>query len=107
MQDHDYYTPRPPTSPTPLYAYSPPVSHPALGLFQVSIHVITNDRLTSLTRLVNSLLVSHFLGDKVELSFHVDVDADAELMDYLMVRAGGMACRGLMDHGHRHANPEL
>lgn len=53
---------------------------------QISIHVITNDRLTSLRRLVKSLQDSHFLGDEVQLSFHVDVDADRELMDYLMVR---------------------
>lgn len=52
---------------------------------QISIHVITNDRLTSLMRLVKSLQESHFLGDEVQLSFHVDVDADGELMDYLMV----------------------
>ncbi|CAN0488181.1 unnamed protein product, partial [Laminaria digitata] len=51
---------------------------------QVSIHVITNDRLTSLTRLVKSLQDSHYLGDEVQLSFHVDVDADGELMEYLM-----------------------
>ncbi|CAM9674527.1 unnamed protein product, partial [Ectocarpus sp. 8 AP-2014] len=51
---------------------------------KISIHVITNDRLTSLMRLVKSLQDSHFLGDEVELSFHVDVDADGELMDYLM-----------------------
>lgn len=37
-------------------------------------------------RLVKSLQDSHYLGDEVELSFHVDVDADGELMDYLMVR---------------------
>lgn len=56
------------------------------GLVQVSIHVITNDRLPSLRRLVSSMVASHFLGDEVELSFHIDVDADTELMDYLMVR---------------------
>ncbi|CAM9254093.1 unnamed protein product, partial [Scytosiphon promiscuus] len=51
---------------------------------KISVHVITNDRLTSLMRLVKSLQDSHFLGDEVRLSFHVDVDADGELMDYLM-----------------------
>eukprot|EP00752_Nemacystus_decipiens_P007045 g6318.t1 len=51
---------------------------------KISVHVITNDRLTSLQRLVKSLQDSHFLGDEVQLSFHVDVDADGELMDYLM-----------------------
>lgn len=53
----------------------------------MSIHVITNDRQSSLMRLVKSLQDSHFLGDEVELRFHVDVDADGEMMDYLMVRS--------------------
>lgn len=35
-------------------------------------------------RLIKSLQDSHFLGDVVALSLHVDVDADAELMDFLM-----------------------
>ena len=80
----------------------PPLPPPPLSLFlcpsigcrvccvgsciQVSIHVITNDRLASLTRLVKSLQDSHYLGDEVHLSFHVDVDADGEMMEYLMVR---------------------
>lgn len=65
----------------------------SLFVSQVSIHVITNDRLTSLMRLVKSLQDSHFLGDEVQLSFHVDVDADRELMDYLMV-SHYMTCHG-------------
>ncbi|CAN0373360.1 unnamed protein product, partial [Discosporangium mesarthrocarpum] len=52
--------------------------------FQVSIHIITNDRLQSLGRLCDSLLASHFLGDKVDLSFHVDVGADKSLMSYIV-----------------------
>ena len=36
-------------------------------------------------RLVTSLQSSHFLGDEVELSLHVDIDADEEMMDYIMV----------------------
>lgn len=48
--------------------------------------MITNDRLSSLTRLIKSLQESHFLGDVVELSFHIDVDADGAMMDYVMVR---------------------
>lgn len=60
------------------------------------MHVITNDRLSSLMRLVKSLQDSHFLGDEVQLSFHVDVDADGELMDYLMVSTfGGFREKGL------------
>ncbi len=55
----------------------------------MSIHVITNDRLASLMRLVKSLQDSHFLGDEVGLSFHVDVDANGEMMDYLMVSGEG------------------
>eukprot|EP00904_Undaria_pinnatifida_P003778 jgi/Undpi1/13400/HiC_scaffold_8.g03059.m1 len=49
-----------------------------------SIHVITNDRIASLERLVNSLQASYFLGDEVQLSLHVDIDADEEMMDYIM-----------------------
>lgn len=36
-------------------------------------------------RLIKSLQESHFLGDEVALSLHVDVDADNEMLDYLMV----------------------
>ncbi|CAB1115055.1 unnamed protein product [Ectocarpus sp. CCAP 1310/34] len=72
----------------PLYLSFLPALDPAMVAAwhqpKISIHVITNDRLTSLMRLVKSLQDSHFLGDEVELSFHVDVDADGELMDYLM-----------------------
>ena len=52
---------------------------------QFTVHVITNDRGSSLERLVTSLQSSHFLGDEVGLSLHVDIDADEEVMDYLMV----------------------
>ncbi|CAN0396301.1 unnamed protein product, partial [Laminaria digitata] len=56
---------------------------PRSALQQFSIHVITNDRISSLERLVTSLQSSHFLGDEVELSLHVDIDADEEMMDYI------------------------
>ena len=56
---------------------------------QVSVHVITNDLLPPLTRLVTSLQNSHFLGDEVHLSFHVDVHADEGVVDYLAVREWG------------------
>lgn len=60
-----------------------------LVLRQVSVHVITNNVLSPVTRLVESLKTSHFLGDEVSLSFHADLDADGELMDYLVVRDRG------------------
>lgn len=55
----------------------------------MSIHIITNDRLSSLKRLVKSLMEAHYLGDQVPLSFHADVDADSDMMDYIMVRRKG------------------
>lgn len=55
------------------------------GAQQVSLHVVTNDRLLSLKRLVDSLKASHYLGDEVQLAIHVDTAGNEELMDYVMV----------------------
>lgn len=88
-----YCSPPPPLVPRQPTNYSAAVLSLYLSLFllfscgeQISIHVITNDRLSSLTRLIKSLQESHYLGDVVELGFHIDVDADGAMMDYVMVR---------------------
>ncbi|CAN0183308.1 unnamed protein product, partial [Phaeothamnion confervicola] len=51
---------------------------------EVSLHVVTNNRLLGLRRLCRSLLAARYLGDRVAVHFHVDVDADDALTDYLL-----------------------
>lgn len=50
---------------------------------QFSIHVITVNRVKSLDRLYRSLLAGVYLGDRVDVHFHLDSEADVATVRYV------------------------
>lgn len=47
---------------------------------RIQVNIITQNRATSLNRLLQSLVNSHYLGDTIDISFNMDSAVDSETL---------------------------
>ncbi|KAG5515519.1 hypothetical protein RHGRI_036526 [Rhododendron griersonianum] len=60
-----------------------PTALPNWNKMQISINIITQNRVHSLTRLLNSLSNAYYLGDHVPITFNMDTKVDASTIKFI------------------------